>query len=467
MSVEETRGRLAERARRAALALAAERERSVAEADRPLEPGDLFADLRTAELPLEWAVIAEESARLLVVPADVFPLRGPADVAVEAGSSTGPLTLRCAHGFWIEPARLTPAAPATRLPERAVIEAAERHRVAAGARGVPAGTPLEREAAIDPEYQYWVESVLAPARRAMTAAAASVDLAEDIGPAGTAKAGAPPAPVARSAANRSTARTAPPGPATRPGAAPPRPGSPAERRRRGSRVPLALAASVLLLVAVGLLAGIFRQRHQIAELRAAELDLRDQLAELSADRTDLSTERERLQRRLAGLDEKHRGELAARESAAEAVERRLSERIAELDRQLAAALRPRVWVGLPFALLERYEPTRGAPESVESPNRAQHFGILLQYVMGGDHPAYRIELHRGQDDRPLWTADDVQWNDALLGFVVILPGELLTAGEYRWEIFGAPDGGVRSKVAEYRMVVEGTPGEDPARPAGY
>ncbi len=435
MSGDETRRRLAERARQAGLAVSAGRERLAAEAERPLAPGDLFADRRTAELPVEWAVIGElgaeaagergaggggtgtAAARLLVVPADALPLRGPADVAVapEAGAEPplGPLTLRCAFGIRIDATRLDPGTRTGRLPAAAVLEALERHRAAAEAAGRPFGTPLEREAEIDPEYRHWVESVLVPAREAMAAAESAAPPVE------------PPAPE------------------------PPPPVSLADRRRRGAllRGPWALAAAVLLLLAAGLLAGLLRQRGEIAELRAAERRMAEEVA-------DLLEEREGLAERLATLDAEHGRQLAARDEAAREIQDTLRDRIADLDRSLREALSPRAWVDLPFELLVPWEPERGPPEEFELPADAERLGLLLQHETD-DHRSYRLELYRSGGERPIWTADDVPYSDALLGFVVVLPSELFAPGKYRWVLYGEPAGGRMEELAEFEMVVVG------------
>jgi hypothetical protein len=457
---EERRRRLAERARQAGLGVAAGRERRAAEAERPLAPGDLFVDRRTAGLAVEWAVIDEEEAgsgagapaaggdygdrrgatatgrgtaaeepgvagsgratrRVLVVPADSMPLRGPADVAVTPAPPLGPLTLRCAHGVWIELERLEPGPRGGLLPDVAVHEARERRRAAAEAAGGPFGTPLEREAEIDPEYRHWVESVLIPAREAMVAAAAGADAPVE-----------PPEPIA-----------------ARP------PVSLADRRRRRGRLPgpWALAASVLLLLAAGLLAGLLRQSHEVDELRASE-------RRLARDLDGLRNERGDLELRLAAEAEAHRRELAERESAAQAVERGLHEQLADLDQRLREALSPQSWVNLPFELLLPWEAVRGEREVVELPAGAQIVGLLLQYHELEDHAAYRLELLRGLEARPIWTAEGVKRYEDLSGFAVFLPGELLAPGEYRWKLYGVSEGGGVKELAEYEMAVVGEGG---------
>src|SRR6185436_20282621 len=62
--------------------LAGARDALEARAGEPPRPGDVFV-IPGGELPLEWVVLQAEpagSGRLLVVPADLLPLAGSADV---------------------------------------------------------------------------------------------------------------------------------------------------------------------------------------------------------------------------------------------------------------------------------------------------------------------------------------------------------------------------------------------------
>ena len=456
MSTESDRRRLAERARETGLAVAADRERRAAEAERPLAPGDLLLDRSTAEMPVEWAVIDVEgreagepgegggpgegagsaealedsrtaARRLLIVPADSMPLRGAADVAVGAGPEAatagaeppaegpGPLILRCAFGVWVEPSRLDPSLRGGRLPDAAVSAARERYREAAEAGGRPRGTPLEREAETDPEYYHWIETVLRPAREALAAEG------------GTPRATSPPAP--------------------------PAPASFEQRRRRqpfGSGRPWAIAASVLLVTALGLAAGLLRQRDTLTELRATERRLAQDVLRIRAEQDALRGERERLDERLGRLAAEHRRELAEQNRAAEEKERDLLDRLADLQRRLREVATPRAWVNLPFQYLVPVEPVRGDPETVELPADADHLLLLLEYIGAEPFDSYRLELYRKGEEQPVWSADDLARRDPL-AFPVALPRSLLEAGEYRLELFEEREGSGVERVAEYEV----------------
>lgn len=82
------------------------------------EVGDLFVLPETAGSPLEWAVVLRHpvtSSRLLVVPADTYPVLGPTDVPVLSTSTAGPLSLRCGFAVWVSDALLRPALRTGRL----------------------------------------------------------------------------------------------------------------------------------------------------------------------------------------------------------------------------------------------------------------------------------------------------------------------------------------------------------------
>src|SRR4051812_278088 len=78
---------------------------------RPPALGDLYLLSATAQLPVEWALIARRPDRpslVLAVPADSFPFLVGSDVEVPAGSAAGPLSLRCGFGVWLEESLFTP-----------------------------------------------------------------------------------------------------------------------------------------------------------------------------------------------------------------------------------------------------------------------------------------------------------------------------------------------------------------------
>ncbi len=187
---------------------------------RPPALGDLYLLAATAQLPVEWALIARRPDRpslVLAVPADSFPFLVGSDVEVPAGSATGPLSLRCGFGVWLEESLFTPDLFVGALePElcerasRAVMETVE-------------SSPGEES----PEYQDWVREVLIPARAA----------------AGALAAGAP------------------------------------GRERRSFETIYKLAASILLVATLGLLMATIWQQRKIDRLAAGEAKARSEREE--------------------------------------------------------------------------------------------------------------------------------------------------------------------------------------------
>lgn len=140
------------------------------EARRAPEPGDLYVLTETAESGLEWAVLERDPGdphRFLMVPADDNPATGSADVAAPEGSARGPLTLRCAHGKWLDADRLDPELRSGALEPECLERAREKRRRVE--RGERVGSVLERRVDADPEYRDWVAGVLEPAREALSA----------------------------------------------------------------------------------------------------------------------------------------------------------------------------------------------------------------------------------------------------------------------------------------------------------
>lgn len=130
--------------------------------------GDLYVLERAGDRPLEWAVLYRAAGRCLVVPADSFPLTGSADVAVDRGLASGPLRLRCTFAVWIDAADLD-ARERSGFVEPSVVEKA-RTKVAAVEDGAVSALPSELEADRDPEYEDWIDEIVAPGRDALAKA---------------------------------------------------------------------------------------------------------------------------------------------------------------------------------------------------------------------------------------------------------------------------------------------------------
>lgn len=151
--IVELRRRTADAVRRSSAVQAKMVERT----DVPVAAGDLFVFAETAEQGLEWAVIATEPDRCLVVPADSLPLAGRADVRVTSPEGE-PLVLRCRFSVWLERDRFEPSHRTATLEAAAVAAAAERARRLAEGESL-AASATEREAEEDPEYTDWKENL--------------------------------------------------------------------------------------------------------------------------------------------------------------------------------------------------------------------------------------------------------------------------------------------------------------------
>lgn len=141
----------------------------------PPEPGDIFVMALTADLPVEWVILerrSEAPAKLLAVPADTNPLAGTADLAVPAGASGGPLSLRCRFGIWLDAALFDPGLRSGALTPEVVAAALQRFRQVESGGGPR--SPLAEEVDVDPEYVDWVREVPGRARARVTAAAREV-----------------------------------------------------------------------------------------------------------------------------------------------------------------------------------------------------------------------------------------------------------------------------------------------------
>jgi hypothetical protein len=215
----------------------------------PAAPGDLFVLRETAGLAVEWLVVERDPAdreRLYVVPADTNPLLGGNDWAIAGDPATGPLSLRCGFGLWLPAGRL---APELRVGSISPDDMARTARWCGAMRETGADGAGEARAGLagaaatwstaggDPDYEDWLDDVIAPARAAVAAAA-----------------------VVAAAIGR-----------------PPR--MPAQRQRRRRLYWLALAASLLLALALGLgLDGALRRETSLANrLRAEREALRGEL----------------------------------------------------------------------------------------------------------------------------------------------------------------------------------------------
>lgn len=366
---------------------------------RPPEPGDLFILPRTAAFPVEWALLDRDPnppGRLLAVPADANPLLGSADVEIPDSALSGPLSLRCHFGAWLEAPSLT-AGKRTGLLEPDLLEQARSHWAALERGEVPA-SPLAFETDVDPEYEDWLNDVLTPARAALTAPAAAEP---------------PLAPVI-----------------------------PLRRRWTTLGNPYALAASILLMVTLGLAGGMLWQTQRLEDLAIDRTRTEEQLRQ----------EKERLAGELQQADEQHRRELAQREREAEEARRKDQERIADLEKRLETGGQVRPRMNVPFIGLSPRDPVRGDIEAVTLPPEENLLFVILSKTDTRLFASYRLEILQKDNGRKVWSGEGLTASH-LNEVSLALPRDLLSPGDYRLNLFGLRDGKAEP-VGEYDLRIE-------------
>lgn len=175
-----------------------------------------------------------------MVPADVMPLIGSADVAVPAASPTGPLSLRCAFGLWLATERFDGRQRIGSIDLEIVERAAAKQQALTAAE--PIGSAEEQEIDVDPEYLDWLDE-LAGARQSLTGEGLAGE-----GPAGESVAGEGHAGKSSTASIDRAER------------------APVSWQRRLS-TPIALAASLLLALSMALTGGLIVERRENRDLR--------------------------------------------------------------------------------------------------------------------------------------------------------------------------------------------------------
>jgi len=361
---------------------------------RAPELGDLYVFAETAGFPVEWAVLdapAGGPGRCLAVPADTNPLAGSADVEILANEPAGPLSLRCRFALWLDAARFDPDRRTGALAPDAVARALEKK--AALEAGDPAASPLSWETDADPEYEDWVREVLIPAHAALASPAAREA----------------PAVRARPIRNRWSA-----------------PGNPYA----------ALAASILLMVTLGLAGGLLWQKGQITDLSHRSEE-------------ELRRERERHVGELRQTEEAHRREIAERERLAAQREQEDRNRIADLEHRLDRAGHTRPLVNAPYAFLSPKDPVRGEPETRVLPPGASYFFLVLAVNDFRPFPEYRLEIVNKDTGKPVWSSRGLH-KTGISEISVALPRDLLPPGDYQLRLFGLKDGKAEP-AGEYEM----------------
>lgn len=390
------RVRLLEETRRAYLRQVEARAELRGQDDWP-EPGDVFAVEHTAGFSVEWAILARGGAGnqlLFAVPADAGTFVGSSDVEIADSAPSGPLTLRCRLGGWVDVDHFAPRVRTGVLDGDDVARAWDLCSQIAG--GAVIGSADEREVDEDPDYQDWVDEVVAPARRAL------FGKAEDSAGGG---------------------REATASPAERPPSSEPRDPS-------GSRQWALLAASILLLV-TGAFAGslLWRQSREIHSLvregEAASREHGREVERLEAERQRLKTE--------------HGRDLAKAMAERAGIEQEYRERIAELDRRLGEVRRESDVVNPVIAVLAFPGDLRGEVKDLSIPRAASHLVLFLPLRGHQPAPKYRVELLEKRSGKRIWANSELtrqKQEEIRTG----LPASLLVPGEYRLRLLGLEDG---------------------------
>ncbi len=364
-------------------------------AGRPPAAGDLFVLAETAEHSVEWVILDLDPAdprRLLAVPADCNSLAGSADVAVKA--ARGRLSLRCAYPAWIDAEACDPSLRTGCL-EPETLERARRKQGRVE-RGTAAGSVLEREVDAEAEYLEWAD-VLEQARAAVAAE---------------------PEP-----GNQETGQVL----------------SFDRRSRWGTTSSmLALAASILLLVTLGLGRKLMRSA---SEHQAVVAEQRAELARLEQERQRLADSHARDLARLDG--ERHTQELEHRQ------------RIAELE----ASARPQPMVNLPLLILASSQ-LRGPADTLEVAPDAASLLLILQVEEPEAYDRYRLEVKEATTGRQVW-GDSSLKPSRLSELTVLLPRSLVPDGRYELRLHGQR-GDRPEQLMERILTIESTARQRPA-----
>jgi hypothetical protein len=362
--------------------------------DRLPGPGELVLFPETASLPVEWVVLGRDPSRpgrVLVVPADSHPKAGTADLEVPASSPVAPLTLRCGFEVWLDESRLGRATRTGDVVDPEEVAAARRIQEARE-RGEAVGSLLAEEVDADPDYQDWIEEVLAPSRVALTAPAQA-------------------------------------------------PAVPTQRRALLRAHPLGLAASILLTTTLGLAGGVLWQGRRIAVM-----------AQEKARRAgELQRERERFTSELQRAEDLHRRELSETGRAAEEHRKQDQERIAALERRLGDLVRPEALLNVPLQVLSSGDPVRGDIDELILPAKTRLFFLLLSISDPRSFPSYRLEVVDGDSGQVVWKAEGLKSSSDNEVSLVVRRGDF-APGEYRFRLFGLK-GGNAELVEEYQLRV--------------
>lgn len=378
----------------------------------PTVAGQVLILPEIGEPRLAWAVLRRgegENQRLLLVAADVNPLVGSGDVAVN-GPVGGSLTLRCRFAVWVNERKLGATTLLGILPPESLSRAESRWQAVAAGRSV--ATFSEQETEEDPEYQDWLEEVVRPAAGKLEAQAGT-----------SAQGSLPTLPF-------------PTGPPSAPLPSP-----------RGAWMRW---AAVLAFVTLGAGSGFlwWRQGQEIAGLRAAaeasEAAHRQAIAELESRRADLDAQYQ-ARLREAGAD---RARIESEHRA----------RLRELEAQLEKLRRATEVKNPMLTTLDPEAVVRGSVELIKVGPEVSHLVLMLPV----DAPAgteFQVEVSERRSGKQILVQKELRAD--VLGEVRLgLPAALLPPGDYRLRLFRKQGGElrpVREHLIEIEEETEGRP----------
>lgn len=393
----------AERAKMIETARAAHRRREEAralladEAGRPPRTGDVYRLGAATDSDVVWVLAVRDplDGRFLTVPCDAGSQVGSADVAVRDAPEVAARVARCRFATWVDAETLGAGHRVAIMSETGSARIRERWNDLGDGREV--GNSLQRDTDEDPEYEDWLNDVVAPAHRAL-----------------------PPivtVPVL-----------------------PPR-----RWHRRYSRI----AATIALALGgglVGLLLWRLNDRvHSLeATNRGAERRHLEKVQDLESERDELVAERSR-------LELEHQRELQqAGEESTQAAEQ-LREQITALDRRLDEAVRAAEIVNPVVAMVVGREmATRGRVEIVLRPG-ASHVVFVISLGIGETAARYRLEVRESRSGPLVWETDQASPSDSGELWVG-MPSGMLGRGSYVLVVSAFVDGEFR-EIDEYELRV--------------
>ena len=388
---------LPERAKMIDAARAAHRRREEArtllddEAGRPPHTGDVYRLGAATDSDVVWVLAVRDplDGRFLAVPCDAGSQVGSADVAVRDAPEAAASVARCRFATWVDAETLGAGQRVAIMSETGAARIRERWNDLGDGREI--GNSLQRDTDEDPDYEDWLNEVVAPARRAL-----------------------PPVVTA-----------------------------PVLPLRPGYRPYYLIAATVALALGGGL-AGLqlLRLNDRVQSLeaanRGAEQRYLEKVQDLESERGELVAERSRLE--LEHQRELHR---AGEESAqASEVARGLREQIARLDERLREVQRAAFVVNPVLAYLDPPRTTsRGRVQLVVGPG-ASHLVFVLPLLRQVPALRYRLEVRSAARDEIVWVNDQLTAEEP--GELRVgLPAALLRPGVYMLRFSTVEEGEIR------------------------